>query len=159
MNATASYKNKLCFRSVPPENLGWKKTYGKITSRLGHTQAFGPFFHFFDRATDLCAALNERILPTSQFDPLHTPSGTPNALCHPVLVDVVHRVRGRPRVTPRNWVTTAQWYKRRSKLAKNLKCWILASSIDMESDSWCAYRFDGQELLYYHRRRFDNQSI
>ena len=31
----------------------------------------------------------------------------PNALCHPGLVGVIHRVRGRPRVAPRNWVTAA----------------------------------------------------
>ena len=45
----------------------------------------------------------------------HPPS--PNALWHPGLVDVVHRVRGRPRVPPpRNWVTAAgRWDAKQSK--------------------------------------------
>ena len=31
----------------------------------------------------------------------------PNAPCYPGLVDVVHRVRGRPRVATRSWVAAA----------------------------------------------------
>ena len=39
--------------------------------------------------------------------PIQSRPSSPNALCNPSLVDVVHRVSGRPRVAPRNWATAA----------------------------------------------------
>ena len=46
--------------------------------------------------------------------PLHASSHithltSPNALCHPSLVDVARQVRGRPRVAPRNGMIAVGW--------------------------------------------------
>ena len=52
----------------------------------------------------LARALSSQPIPILSPHQRHTPS--PNALCPPGLVDIVHRARGRPYLPPpRNWVT------------------------------------------------------
>ena len=81
----------------------WEGSNYPSRSRDGPNGLKGPKFKQNKKVPSLCHRSIFLFLPIPVFVSFIRHSPSPKALCNPGMVDVVHRVRDRPRVAPRNW--------------------------------------------------------